>query len=310
MRTVVAITSLACAVIALAPQGASQVRAGQGIFVVVADQTGAVIPEVRLTIEESSQRRVANGTTDGDGRFQIALPPGDYTITLDARHFLGQTQKVRVLSNTVTDLRVSMELAEKYTIVYTGGHDLIRDDSQGAPLHTAFAALSTEHTFSGPSAHSGAKTEDQIQSNPTRQKLYEKWPDEDARWIITDNEQSEYLKLKTDRQRDAFIEAFWERRNPEPGSSENWFKEEHYRRIAYANIHFAAAAPGWKTDRGHIYIVYGPPDAIDFTSDGSRPSQTWRYRSESRAFHFVDSCGCGDYELVEGPSHGPQTPKN
>ena len=60
-----------------------------------------------------------------------------------------------------------------------------------------------------------------------------------------------------------FIEQFWERRNPDPGASENKFKEEHYRRIAYANEHFAASRPGWKTDRGHLYIIYGPPDEID-----------------------------------------------
>jgi len=149
---------------------------------------------------------------------------------------------------------------------------------------------------------------DQLLSKQTRQAAYEKWPDEDVRWIITDKERTEYLKLKTDQQRDSFIEAFWERRNPEPGSRKNRFKEEHYRRIAYANTHFAATVAGWKTDRGHIYILYGPPEEIDSAPDGSWPSQLWRYRldGESLAFHFVDSCACGDYKLVQGPYLAPR----
>jgi GWxTD domain-containing protein len=153
-----------------------------------------------------------------------------------------------------------------------------------------------------------APTGDQLSSQQTRQTPYEKWLDEDVSWIMTGIERAEYLKLKTDRQRDLFIEAFWERRNPEPGSKENRFKEQHYRRLAYANTHFAATVPGWKTDRGHIYIVYGPPEEIDSAPDGSRPSQVWRYRleGESIAFRFVDSCACGDYKLVQGPYLAPR----
>jgi GWxTD domain-containing protein len=153
--------------------------------------------------------------------------------------------------------------------------------------------------------------DDQLSSNPTRQTQYEKWPDEDVRWIITDKERAKYLNLQTDRQRDAFIKAFWERRNPKPGSRENQFKEEHYRRLAYANTHFAATVPGSTTDRGHIYIVYGPPEEIDSAADGSRPSQLWRYRLEgvSLAFRFVDGCACGNYKLVEGPRLAPRAPQ-
>ena len=89
-------------------------------------------------------------------------------------------------------------------------------------------------------------------------KTYKKWLDEDVRWIITDEEQKAFKLLSNDEERDQFIEAFWQRRDPTPDTIENEFKEEHYRRMAYANEHFAAGIPGWKTDRGRMYIMYGP----------------------------------------------------
>ena len=95
-------------------------------------------------------------------------------------------------------------------------------------------------------------------SDPSVKEIYKKWLSEDVRWIITDQERADFKRLSTDKQRDDFVVAFWERRNPIPGSSENKFKEEHYRRLAYANTHFAAGVPGWKTDRGRRYILYGP----------------------------------------------------
>ncbi|MDQ1453076.1 MAG: hypothetical protein QOK38_2942, partial [Acidobacteriaceae bacterium] len=104
------------------------------------------------------------------------------------------------------------------------------------------------------------------QQKELRQELkgpYKKWMDEDVRWIITDQEMKAFKSLSNDEEREAFIENFWLRRNPNPDSPENEFKEEHYRRIAYANEHFAAGKPGWKSDRGHMYIAYGKPDSIE-----------------------------------------------
>lgn len=92
---------------------------------------------------------------------------------------------------------------------------------------------------------------------------YEKWLDEDVRWIMTAQERRDFMKLATDEQRDQFVSDFWSRRDPKPGHKRNSFKEEHYDRMAYANEHFAAAKPGSMTDRGRIYIVYGPPDRVD-----------------------------------------------
>lgn len=145
-------------------------------------------------------------------------------------------------------------------------------------------------------------------------KSYDQWIDQNVRWIITDSERADFAKLSTDQQRDEFIHAFWERRNSAPGLQENRFKEEHYRRLAYANRHFADRDPGWKTDRGRIYIVYGPPDEIEAhpvtAPDGAGgltfPNEVWLYRSlpamsKGMSFRFVDSCRCGEYRLL--PEH-------
>src|SRR5271170_7452244 len=149
-------------------------------------------------------------------------------------------------------------------------------------------------------------------------KTYRKWLDEDVRWIISDDEQKTFMQLSNDEERDQFIEAFWQRRDPTPDTEENEFKEEHYRRIAYANEHFAAGIPGWKTDRGHMYIVFGPADEIDSHPSGGTyerpqeegggetstfPFETWRYRyiegiGQEVIIEFVDTCMCNDYHMT------------
>ena len=140
---------------------------------------------------------------------------------------------------------------------------------------------------------------------------YQKWLGEDVRWIITEQERKSFLILNSDRDRDRFVAAFWEQRNPTPGSQPNSFKEQHYRRIAFANQHFGAAAPGWRTDRGHVYIVYGPPDSIPMQASSSTtsPQQLWIYRQMQGKtgevqLKFVDRCRCGDYTLETAmPGH-------
>lgn len=148
--------------------------------------------------------------------------------------------------------------------------------------------------------------------------VYKKWLDEDVRWIITDQERKAFENLSNDEERDSFIENFWLRRNPNPDSPENEYKEEHYARIAYANEHFAAGMPGWKTDRGHIYIAYGKPDSIDSHPSGGNyerpmdegggetstfPFEVWHYRylagiGDNIDIEFVDTCMCGDYHMT------------
>lgn len=149
-------------------------------------------------------------------------------------------------------------------------------------------------------------------------KTYKKWLDQDVAWIITDEERAAFKQLSNDEERDNFIEAFWQRRDPTPDTVENEFKEEHYRRIEYANEHFAAGIPGWKTDRGRMYIMYGPPDEIDAHPSGGTydrpeeegggststfPFEDWRYRylegiGQEVIIEFVDPCMCGDYHMT------------
>src|SRR6185503_9333012 len=92
---------------------------------------------------------------------------------------------------------------------------------------------------------------------------YKRWMDEEVGWIITDDERAAWKRLQTDDERQTWIESFWLRRDPTPDTEENEYKEEHYRRIQWANDRYASGIPGWKTDRGMIYIKYGPPDDID-----------------------------------------------
>ncbi len=154
-----------------------------------------------------------------------------------------------------------------------------------------------------------------------RQELkgaYKTWLNQDVAYIITDQERKAFLNLSNDEEREAFIEQFWQRRNPNPDSPDNEFREEHYRRIAYANEHYAAGKPGWKTDRGHIYIAFGAPDSIDSHPAGGPytrpvdegggetatfPFEVWHYRylegiGENIDIEFVDSCMCGDYHFT------------
>jgi GWxTD domain-containing protein len=152
---------------------------------------------------------------------------------------------------------------------------------------------------------------------------YKKWLNEDVVYIIMPEERSAFLHLATNEEREQFIEQFWQRRNPDPDSADNTFKEEHYRRIAYANEHFASGIPGWKTDRGKIYIMWGPPDEIESHPSGGTydrpqeegggststyPFEDWRYRylegvnKENVILEFVDPSMTGEYHLTMDPS--------
>jgi GWxTD domain-containing protein len=138
--------------------------------------------------------------------------------------------------------------------------------------------------------------------DPTVKEEYKKWLNEDVRWIITDDERADFKRLLSDKKRDEFVVAFWDRRNPSPGAARNAYKEEHYRRLAYANTHFAANVPGWKTERGTFYVMYGPPDSVDAKSGFVPPTETWHYQfvegiGRNVILRFTDKCVCGRYEL-------------
>jgi GWxTD domain-containing protein len=151
---------------------------------------------------------------------------------------------------------------------------------------------------------------------------YKTWLNEDVVYIISPEERQSFLQLETNEEREQFIEAFWLRRSNNPDLPDNDFKEEHYRRIAYANEHFASGTPGWRTDRGRIYIIWGKPDEIESHPTGGtydRPMEEgggstttyawerWRYRylegiQENVELEFVDPSGSGEYHLTMDPS--------
>ncbi len=151
---------------------------------------------------------------------------------------------------------------------------------------------------------------------------WKKWLNEDVVYIITDEERRAFKQFRTDEERQSFVESFWMRRDPTPDTEENEYKEEHYRRIAYSNDHYASGIPGWKTDRGMIYIKYGPPDEIDSHPSGGSyqrpyeegggetstyPFEDWRYRyidgiGTNVNIEFVDTTMSGEYHMTMDPS--------
>lgn len=152
--------------------------------------------------------------------------------------------------------------------------------------------------------------------------VYKRWMDEDVRWIITDEERKTFNALKTDDEREQFIEQFWLRRDPDPDTDVNEYREEYYQRIAYANEHYTSGIPGWKTDRGRMYIMFGKPDQIESHPSGGSydrptwegggttstyPFEIWWYRyiegvGSDVEVEFVDPTGSGEYRIARSPN--------
>jgi GWxTD domain-containing protein len=179
------------------------------------------------------------------------------------------------------------------------------------------------------SAQQSEQKQDTTKRKPSEKQVlkelatpYKKWLSEDVVYIITDAERKAFLELQTNEEREQFIEEFWQRRNPDPDSVDNPVKEEHYRRIAYANEHFASGIAGWRTDRGRIYIMYGKPDTLESHTQGEnyeRPldqggGETKTYAFEDWTYHyiegigenveleFVDPSGTSEFRLTTDPS--------
>src|SRR5437764_3318838 len=156
---------------------------------------------------------------------------------------------------------------------------------------------------------------------PELNKAYKDWLEKDVAYIITDEERKAFKKLQTDDERERFIEEFWRRRDPDPDTDENEYREEYYERIAYANEHFASGIPGWKTDRGRIWIMYGKPDETESHPSGGAynresyegggststyPFESWFYRylagvGSGIEIEFVDPTGSGEYRIARNP---------
>jgi GWxTD domain-containing protein len=173
-------------------------------------------------------------------------------------------------------------------------------------------------------AQAQAKAKQKKQKDLEKELLpvYRDWLNGPVAYIITPEERSTFLHLNTNEERESFIENFWERRNPDPGSADNTYKEDYYERIAYANEHFSSGIPGWKTDRGRIYLIWGPPDDKESHPSGgpyerpadegggettTYPFEDWTYHymeglGENITIEFVDPTGTGEYHLTMDPS--------
>jgi GWxTD domain-containing protein len=197
-----------------------------------------------------------------------------------------------------------------------------------SPAISAAAQVQPATPHASPSQQPEQKQDNSKKKTNEKQVLkelatpYKKWLSEDVTYIITDAERKAFLGLQTNEEREQFIEEFWQRRNPDPDSVDNPLKEEHYRRIAYANEHFASGVAGWRTDRGRIYIMYGKPDSLESHTQGenyNRPldqggGETKTYAFEDWTYHyiegigenveleFVDPSGTGEFRLTTDPS--------
>lgn len=146
---------------------------------------------------------------------------------------------------------------------------------------------------------------------------YRKWLEKEVVYIITPKEKEVFLQLETDRERNLFIEAFWRHRDPTPNTPENEFKEDHYRRINYANQKFGKEGPGegWRSAMGRIYIILGEPQYVESYDNLSEvyPVIIWSYEAKPelgllQAFNvvFFKRGGLGEYELYSPVRFGPQ----
>ena len=181
------------------------------------------------------------------------------------------------------------------------------------PLLAAVVFISTAALalFASQSGIQQTSAAAQSQADRTAVSPYDRWLNEDVAYIIDERERAAFKALTTDEERNKFIEQFWLRRDPTPGAPENAFKQEHYRRIAYANEHFAAITlPGWKTDRGRIYIIFGPPDELESHPSGDNdrraPFEEWLYHhiqgvGDNVMFGFTDPLFSREYRLTQNP---------
>lgn len=190
---------------------------------------------------------------------------------------------------------------------------------------TALAALALATGSVVATASAAVRPDDKPEKkSPKRRELddvYKRWLKEDVVYIISPEERQAFEKLATDEEREQFMEAFWLRRDPDPDTPDNPTRDEHYRRIAYANEHFASGKAGWRTDRGRMYIAWGKPDEIESYPTGQqydRPLwqgggstttyayEVWWYRhldgvGDDIEIEFVDPSGSGEYRIAQSP---------
>jgi GWxTD domain-containing protein len=206
-------------------------------------------------------------------------------------------------------------------LLLSAGLAASQDAKQASPSASSGKTGSSQADAQDPLKRAPTPEQKKTQEKKLKQELegpYKKWLNQDVVWIISDEERAAFKQLSNDEERDQFIEQFWLRRDPTPDTVENEYKEDHYRRIAYSNEHFASGIPGWKTDRGRIYIMYGPPDNIESHPAGgyyqrpmeegggstsTYPFEVWTYRylegiGQNIEIEFVDPTMSGEYHMT------------
>jgi GWxTD domain-containing protein len=197
-------------------------------------------------------------------------------------------------------------------VLITAGISIAYQSKQPDPVKQASPAITTPPMHSPQSRSKPVTLLAQARggANERLETAWQKWLNEDVAYIITDEERAAYKALTTDEEREMFVNQFWERRDPTPGTAPNEFKTEHYRRVGYTNQRFGVQSfPGWKTDRGRIYISYGPPDEIDShpAGDGTNyPFEQWRYRyiqgiGNDVIIEFIDPNADGTFRMTMDP---------
>jgi GWxTD domain-containing protein len=204
-------------------------------------------------------------------------------------------------------------------LLYLSQSGATAQNSSGTPAQTPTPAK--PETVAKPKTEK-QKKKDEEKLRKELETPYKRWLNEEVVYIISDEERKAFQHLNTDEERENFIEQFWLRRDPTPDTEENEFREEHYRRIAYANETFASGIPGWKTDRGMIYIKFGPPDEREEHASGgfyerpieegggetsTFPFEKWRYRyleglGNDVNIEFVDTTMTGEFHMTQDPS--------
>jgi len=209
---------------------------------------------------------------------------------------------------------------------------LLSQTTSAASVTSAKGKSDSENSNSAATSATSASQQDDPRKRPLAGKkfgkaskegsAYKNWADEEVRWIITEEEREAFKLLTNDEEREKFVEGFWNRRDPTPDTVENEFRDQYYQRVLYANERFSSGIPGSKTDRGRIYIVYGPPDEIESHPSGGTydypvslgggstqtfPFELWRYRyiadiGQDIVIEFVDPCMCGDFHVTMDPN--------
>jgi GWxTD domain-containing protein len=234
----------------------------------------------------------------------IALGANGGILTMRIKRLLGCKESVAAPQLVALTLLGIVIVATGVCVTTTGGAQnnstgLQRPQYDPRAVDIAAEDIREPLVNQVPAPSSSPRSAKETPSSPAIAPQYQAWLDQDVRWLISPQERAAFFQLTSNSERDQFIKEFWERRDSS-GSAPNTYRAEHYRRITYANEHFAnAGVAGWESDRGRIYVVNGAPGTIESHPSSApygHPYETWVYTATRLT--FVDFCNCGNYQLL------------